>query len=80
MLEIGEADDAGLAVRGAAVVAGREAIEPEHAPAAAGQFVKRGAAHDAEPAHYDVVCGHGRDLSLALTAPPLAREGRARGG
>ena len=55
MLEIGEADDAGLAMRRAAIVVRRETIEPEHALTAAGQMIERGASHDAEPAHHDVV-------------------------
>ncbi len=47
VLEIGEADDAGVAVRRAAIVARWIAINPEHALAAARQMVERGASHDA---------------------------------
>ena len=54
MLPIGQPDDAGRAMRGAAIVAGREALEPEHAVAPAGDLVERRASHGAEPAHDDI--------------------------
>ena len=48
MLEIRLPDDSGLAVRAAAIVARRKAIEPEHALLAASQRAQRGAADAAD--------------------------------
>src|SRR5262249_31792676 len=58
MLEVAEPDDAGLAVRRAAVVAGRELFDADRAHAAPGEMVKRGAAHGAEPDHRNVETAH----------------------
>src|SRR4029079_544461 len=73
VLEIGEADDAGLAVRRTAIVAGWIAIDPEDTPAAAGQMIERGAPHDAEPAHHDVVLGHRKGVLNPMLAPPCCK-------
>jgi hypothetical protein len=64
VLEIAEADDAGRAVRGAAVVARREAVDPDGADVAAGEVVKGGAARRAKPDHGDVE-GHGGSRDAA---------------
>ena len=58
MLEIAEPDDAGLAVRGAAVVPGLEALDAEHMHAAPREIEQRRAAHRAKPDHRHVVCCH----------------------
>ena len=55
MLEIAEPDDAGLAVRGAAVMARRESLDADDAQPAARKLIQRGAAHRAEPDHRHVV-------------------------
>ena len=55
MLVVRHADDAGAAVVGAAIVRHGEPLEAEHAEAAAGEVVQRGAAHRAEADHDDVV-------------------------
>ncbi len=54
MLVVGLADDTSLAVRAAAVVAGRKAIETEHASPASRQMIE-GRAADAAGAHDDHV-------------------------
>jgi hypothetical protein len=39
-------------------VAGREALDPEHAPPAVGERVQRGASHHAEADHNDIEMRH----------------------
>src|SRR5258705_10232969 len=58
MLEIGEPDDARCAMRGTAVVAGREPFDAQDALAAACKPMERGAAHHAKPDHDDVEMAH----------------------
>lgn len=60
VLEIADTEDAGRAVRGAAVVPRREALEPEHPHPAAGEMKQRRAAGRAQPAHHHVEIRHGR--------------------
>ena len=68
MLEIAEPDDAGFAVRGAAVVARREALDAEHARAAPRQLRQRRAAHRAEADHDHVELRH-RPTRLSRSGP-----------
>ena len=71
---IGLADDAGLSVRGAEGVGRREAIEADHAAAAAGQMVGRGAPHGAEADNCHVVgCGH-LDLLCVVSCGAATRQ------
>ena len=78
MLEIGEPDDARRAVRGAAVVAGRKSLDPDHAARRARERVERCAAHRAKPANRDIVMVHASGLSVARV--PVALEiGNQRG-
>src|SRR5262249_30274206 len=58
MLEIAEPDDAGGAMRGAAVVAGSEALEAQHALPPAREVVNRRAAHHAQATNRHVKCLH----------------------
>ena len=68
VLEIAQANDPGAAVRGAAVVAGRVAIEPEHALAAPRQCMDGRAPHDAETADDDIEMGHSlKSVSLTIS-------------
>ena len=70
MLEVGLADDAGLAVGAAAVVRRVKAIDADGSHAAAGQLVERGAADAAGAEDDGVVRGHGasvRGESLGYT-------------
>ena len=55
VLEIGLADDARVAVRAAAIVRRMEAVDAEHAHAAARQMIQRGTAHAAGAEHDRVV-------------------------
>ena len=55
MLEIALPDDAGAAMRGTALMAGLETLEPEHAQLAAGEMAERGAPHRSQPDHDRVV-------------------------
>ncbi len=67
MLEIAEPDDAGLAVRGAAVVRRGKALDADDAQAAARQLLERGAADGAEPDHHHVVFRHRARARLSAT-------------
>ena len=58
VLEVREADDPRQPVRGALLVEEVEALEPEHALAAAGEVVERSAPHTADPDDDDVVPLH----------------------
>src|SRR6266516_3093137 len=58
MLEITQAEDARAAMRGAAVVAGRVAVEPQHPLAPAYQMKERRGPHRAKTADHDVEIGH----------------------
>ena len=58
MLEIAQANDAGFAMRGAAVVSRREALDAKDTMAAAGEVVERGAADRAETDHHHIKFRH----------------------
>ena len=63
MFEIGLADDPGLAVGTAPVVAGRKLVDAQHPRPASGQVIQRGAAH-AAAADDDNVVHHARCRGL----------------
>src|SRR5204863_5783534 len=54
VLEIAEPDHAGQAMRGAAVMAGLEALDAEDANAPFREMVERGASHRAQPDDQDI--------------------------
>ena len=60
MLEIADPEDAGRAMRGAAVMPRREALEPQHPHAAAGEMKQRRAAGRSQPAHHHIEIRHRR--------------------
>ncbi len=66
VLVIGLADQPGLAVRAAAIVSWRKAIEPKHACSPGGQVKQRRAADTAYSQHNRVIAGH--DAFKAPTA------------
>ena len=68
MLEIGLANDAGLAVRGTERMRRRETVEAEYVAAATGQMKRRGAAHRAQADDDDVefCCRHGRSVAASV--------------
>src|SRR5712692_2395001 len=59
MLEITETNDARCAMRGAAVVTGRKALDSQHTFASTRQMMKCRTPHCAEPADHDVEMSHG---------------------
>jgi hypothetical protein len=73
VLVIGRADDAGVAVRAAAVVGRGELLQAEDAPAAAGQRRRRRRPHAAEAEDEDVVhtLMYSRDRTGAKRFTPL---------
>src|SRR5262249_41614604 len=79
VLEIAETNDAVCAMRGAAIVTGHKALDPEHAGAAPRQLLQRCTSHRAQPADDDVEMGHASSpcewTTLQRTAYP-SRRGR----
>ena len=71
MLPVGQPDDPGEPVRRAVLVQQVEALQAQHAEAAAREMEQRGAAHPAEAENDDVVCGHG--CSRKLKSPQSNR-------
>src|SRR5262249_23098937 len=58
VLVVAKPDDAGEPVRGAVVVSGREALDPDDMTAAPCQGMKGGAPHDAKPDDSDIEFCH----------------------
>src|SRR3989304_2286960 len=58
IFEVGLPDDAGPAVRGAAVMGGGELLEAQHPEAAAGEVMRRGAPHRAQAQNNYVIDRH----------------------
>ena len=79
---VGEADDPRVVLRGAAVVPELEALEPDHARAAAREPVRRRAADATEPEHDDIrlVLRHHRSLPSSSFARYPTDFHRAPGG
>ncbi len=77
MFEIGFADNARFAVRGAERVGRGKLVQPEHAQPPAGEVEKRGCPHRSEPGdHHIVSIGHGSKtmpISSARSEPVIAR-------
>src|SRR5262249_1453057 len=64
MLEVPEPNDARAAMRGAAVMTGSIALDPQHPLASARQVVRRRAPHGAEAADHDIKMRHNVGLAI----------------